>query len=62
MGAGTNVQDRIIALHHLDTPYRPADLTQRNGRGVKAKEIETNQCIYLLMLQKEPLMLTYFKC
>lgn len=29
MGAGTNVQDRIIALHHLDTPYRPADLTQR---------------------------------
>ena len=35
MGAGTNVQDRIIALHHLDTPYRPADLTQRNGRGVR---------------------------
>ena len=30
MGAGTNVQDKIIALHHLDTPYRPADLTQRN--------------------------------
>ena len=35
MGAGTNVQDKIIALHHLDTPYRPADLTQRNGRGVR---------------------------
>lgn len=34
-GAGTNVQDKIIALHHLDTPYRPADLTQRNGRGVR---------------------------
>lgn len=30
MGAGTNVQDKIIAIHHLDTPYRPADLTQRN--------------------------------
>lgn len=29
------MQDRIIALHHLDTPYRPADLTQRNGRGVR---------------------------
>lgn len=35
MGAGTNVQDKIIALHHLDTPFRPADLTQRNGRGVR---------------------------
>ena len=35
MGAGTNVQDRIIALHHLDCPWRPADLTQRNGRGVR---------------------------
>lgn len=30
MGAGTNVQDKIIALHHLDCPWRPADLTQRN--------------------------------
>lgn len=35
MGAGTNVQDKIIALHHLDCPWRPADLTQRNGRGVR---------------------------
>jgi len=30
MGAGTNVQKKIIALHHLDCPWRPADLTQRN--------------------------------
>ena len=30
MGAGTNVQNKIIALHHLDCPWRPADLTQRN--------------------------------
>lgn len=35
MGAGTNVQDRLIALHHLDCPWRPADLTQRNGRGIR---------------------------
>lgn len=35
MGAGTNVQDKIIALHHLDCPWRPADLTQRNGRGIR---------------------------
>ncbi len=44
MGAGTNVQDKLIALHHLDCPWRPADLTQRNGRGVRQgnenKEIE----------------------
>lgn len=29
-GAGTNIQDKLIAIHHIDTPYRPADLTQRN--------------------------------
>lgn len=32
MGAGTNVQDRMIALHHVDCPWRPADIEQRNGR------------------------------
>ena len=32
MGAGTNVQDRLIALHDLDAPWRPGDLEQRNGR------------------------------
>ena len=35
MGAGTNVQDRLIALHHLDCPWRPSDLTQRNGRMIR---------------------------
>ena len=35
MGAGTNVQNKIIAMHHLDCPWRPADLTQRNGRGIR---------------------------
>ena len=35
MGAGTNCQNKIIALHHLDCPWRPADLTQRNGRGIR---------------------------
>ena len=35
MGAGTNVQDKIIALHHLDTPWRPSDLTQREGRMIR---------------------------
>lgn len=32
MGAGTNVQDRLIALHHLDVPWRPADIEQQEGR------------------------------
>ena len=32
MGTGLNVQDKLLALHNLDAPWRPADLTQRNGR------------------------------
>ena len=32
MGAGTNVQDRLIALHHLDVPWRPSDIEQQEGR------------------------------
>ncbi len=35
MGAGTNCQDRLIALHHLDCPWRPRDLTQREGRIIR---------------------------
>jgi len=35
MGAGTNVQDRLIALHDLDCPWRPRDLEQRSGRIVR---------------------------
>src|SRR5438094_7265469 len=32
LGSGTNVQERLIALHHLDAPWRPADVEQREGR------------------------------
>jgi hypothetical protein len=35
MGAGTNAQKRLIALHHLDCPWRPSDLEQRDGRIVR---------------------------
>lgn len=35
MGAGTNVQDRLVALHDLDAPWRPGDLEQRKGRIVR---------------------------
>jgi len=32
LGLGVNVQDKLIAIHHLDVPWRPADMTQREGR------------------------------
>ena len=35
MGVGTNVQDRAVALHHLDAPWRPADVDQRDGRIIR---------------------------
>ena len=35
MGAGTNVQDKLIALHDVDCPWRPSDLEQRSGRIVR---------------------------
>jgi N12 class adenine-specific DNA methylase len=35
MGVGTNVQDRAVALHHLDAPWRPADVAQREGRIIR---------------------------
>jgi N12 class adenine-specific DNA methylase/SAM-dependent methyltransferase len=35
MGVGVNVQDRAIALHHLDCPWRPSDVTQREGRIIR---------------------------
>src|ERR1022692_2665741 len=35
LGVGTNVQDRAVALHHLDAPWRPADVSQREGRIIR---------------------------
>src|SRR5207302_4963589 len=35
LGAGTNVQERVAAVHHLDTPWRPSDLEQREGRALR---------------------------
>lgn len=52
MGAGTNVQKKLIALHHLDAPWRPSDLEQREGRiirqGNENEEIE----IYTYITEK----------
>ena len=36
LGTGVNAQKRCVAIHHYDTPWRPSDLEQRNGRGVRA--------------------------
>lgn len=49
MGAGTNVQDKLVAVHHLDVGWRPADMTQRNGRiirqGNQNKEVQVYQYV-----------------
>ena len=36
LGTGVNAQRRCVAVHHLDTPWRPSDLTQRDGRAIRA--------------------------
>lgn len=46
MGTGTNVQDRIIALHDLDVPWRPFDLEQRRGRMVRQGNINEKVHLY----------------
>ena len=49
MGAGTNVQDKLVAVHHLDVGWRPSDMTQRNGRiirqGNQNKEVQVFQYV-----------------
>ena len=45
-GAGTNVQERLVAIHHLDAPYRPRDLIQRNGRGIRQGNTNKSIRIY----------------
>lgn len=45
LGVGTNIQHRVIALHHIDAPFRPADVEQRDGRGVRPKN--RNKLVYI---------------
>ncbi len=51
-GAGTNIQDRLIALHHLDTPYRPSDLQQREGRIVRQGNSNEEVFIYTYVTER----------
>jgi N12 class adenine-specific DNA methylase/SAM-dependent methyltransferase/TolA-binding protein len=46
MGTGTNVQERLIALHHLDAPWRPADVEQREGRILRQGNLNPEIQIY----------------
>jgi len=52
MGAGTNVQDRLIALHDLDAPWRPGDLQQRAGRIVRQGNMNPEVHIYRYVTEK----------
>ena len=45
LGLGVNIQDKLIALHHLDVPWRPADMTQREGRILR--QGNTNKKVYI---------------
>lgn len=49
MGEGTNVQDALCAIHHLDIPWKPAWITQRDGRGIRSgnmnEEVEIHKYI-----------------
>jgi N12 class adenine-specific DNA methylase len=46
MGVGTNVQTRLVALHHLDAPWRPSDIEQREGRIVRQGNMNAEVLIY----------------
>ena len=51
-GAGTNIQNKLIALHHLDTPYRPSDLEQREGRIVRQGNTNAEVQIYTYVTER----------
>jgi len=51
-GAGTNVQKLLVALHHLDTPYRPSDMQQREGRIVRQGNINKVVRIYTYVTER----------
>ena len=46
MGTGTNIQDRVVAVHHMDPPWRPSDITQREGRALRPGNL--NDRVYVL--------------
>lgn len=66
VGTGTNVQNKLLAVHHIDCPWRPSDLTQRDGRivrqGNENKEVQIHRYVtknsfdsYLWQIQEQKL-------
>lgn len=51
MGTGANIQERLIAAHHLDAPWRPADIEQRNGRIVRPGNMYDEVELYYYVTQ-----------
>jgi hypothetical protein len=51
MGTGTNIQARMVALHHVDCPYRPSDLTQRDGRILRQGNKNDEVGIYIYVTE-----------
>jgi hypothetical protein len=52
MGAGTNVQKRLVALHHLDAPWKPAEVEQREGRILRQGNDNEKVAIYRYVTEK----------
>ena len=52
MGAGTNVQNKLIATHHLDCAWKPSDLTQRNGRMIRQGNENVKVYVYSYVTEK----------
>jgi N12 class adenine-specific DNA methylase len=52
MGVGTNVQRRLIAMHHIDAPYKPAEVEQRDGRGLRQGNMNPEFFIYRYVTEK----------
>lgn len=51
MGTGTNVQKRLVALHHLDAPWKPAEVEQRDGRILRQGNLNPEVAIYRYVTQ-----------
>lgn len=52
MGVGMNAQKRIVALHHLDAPWRPGDIEQREGRALRQKNMNDEVGVYVYVTKK----------
>jgi hypothetical protein len=52
LGVGTNIQRLVVAMHHIDAPFRPADVEQRDGRGLRPKNIHDTVMVFRYVTQR----------